>query len=158
MKLLLGGAVLLGCGLLMHLVEPVATLDCRRAPGAPPACTVTRRLFGAVTIERQDVPAAAALATEDARLGRADPDAVTCTHLAVLDPEGDATPFACVGDPAAVERARGFFAAGATERGLHLRHSEGLVVAASAALAAAGVGALLAGCYTLLRSRRMPER
>jgi len=158
MKLLLAGAALVACGLVMHLTEPVSTLDCRRAAGAPPACTVTRGLFGAVAFARQDVPAAAALAAEDARLGRANPDAVTCTELAVLDAEGDATPFACVGDRAAVDRARRFFAAGSAEGALHLRHSEPVVVAASAALAAAGVMTLLAGCYTLLRPRRIPAR
>jgi len=60
MKLLLAGAALVACGLVMHLTEPVSTLDCRRAAGAPPACTVTRGLFGAVAFARQDVPAAAA--------------------------------------------------------------------------------------------------
>lgn len=158
MKLLLAGAALVGCGLLLHLIEPVSTLDCRRGAAGAPACAITRALFGAVVIEREDVPAVSALAAEDARLGRADPDAVTCTALAVLDAEGDATPFACVRDAAAVDRARRFFALGSAEGALHLRHSEGLVVAVSAVFAAAGVVAFLAGCYTSLRPRRMPER
>src|SRR5688572_30062674 len=157
MKLLLAGMALAGCGLLLHLIEPVSTLECRRAAAGPPFCAITRGFFGAVAYERQEVNAAAALAAEDARLGRADPDAVTCTALSVLDGEGDATPFACVRDAAEVDRARRFFAAGSAEGALRIRHSQPVVVAVSAAFAAAGLVALLAGCYTLLRPRRSPE-
>ena len=158
MRMLAGGAALVGCGLLLHLVEPVATLECRRAVPGPAECRIARGFFGLVALARDDVAGAAALAAEEARLGRADPDAVTCTSLTLLDAEGDATPFACVADRAAVARARSFFAPGSTGGELRVRHSEPVVVAAGAALVAAGVGALLAGCYTLWRSRRMPER
>ena len=157
MKLLLAGAALIGGGLLFHLIEPVSTLDCRRAGDAAPACAITRGLFGA-DYARADVPAVAALAAEDARLGRADPAAVTCSSLALLDAEGDATPFACVRDAEAVERARRFFAAGSAEDALRVRHSEPVVVAVSAAFAVAGVVALLAGCYISLRPRRQAGR
>jgi hypothetical protein len=134
----------------------VAVLECRRASPGPAACRIARGFYGLVPFAREDVAGAAALAAEEARLGRADPDAVTCTALAVLDGEGDATPFACVRDSRAVDRARAFFAAGSPQRELRVRHSERAVTLTSAAFALAGLAVAAAGALSSIRRRRSP--
>ena len=154
MRTLAAGAALVGCGLLLHLIEPVATLECRRAAPGPAQCRIARGFYGIVPFSATDVGSAAALAAEEARLGRADPDAVTCTSLTLLDAVGDATPFACVRDARAVDRARAFFAAGSPERELRVRHSERAVVAASAAFTLAGLATAAAGALSSIRHRR----
>ena len=154
MRTAAAGVALVGCGLLLHLVEPVATLGCRRAAPGPAECRIARGFYGLVPFAAADVPQAAALAAEQARLGRADPDAVTCTALALLDAEGDATPFACVRDARAVARARAFFAAGSADRELRVRHSERAVVAVSAAFTLAGLAVAAAGAFKSIRERR----
>jgi hypothetical protein len=154
MRMLAAGAALVACGMLLHLIEPVATLECRRAAPGPAQCRIARGFYGLVPFAVADVPQAAALAAEEARLGRADPDAVTCTSLALLDGEGDATPFACVRDPRAAARARAFFAAGSPERELRVRHAERAVVAVSAAFALAGLAVAAAGAAQAIRRRR----
>ena len=154
--MVLAGAALMGAGLLLHLIEPVSEMECRRRGAGPAECLIRRGFFGVLPYERAEIPSAATLTADDARLGRADPDAVTCTSLAVLDAQGDATPFACVKDAAAVDRARRFFAAGSADPELRIRHSERLVLGISGAFVTAGVLALVAGCYTLLRPRRTP--
>ena len=154
MRWLAAGAALVVCGLLLHLIEPVATLECRRAVPGPAQCRISRGFFGLVAYERTEMPAAAALAAEDARLGRADPDAVTCTALSVMNAEGDEAEFACVRDARAVARARSFFASGSSDRELRLRHFERAVVAVSAAFAIAGILVALAGGLRSIPSRR----
>ena len=154
MRMLAAGVALVGCGLLLPLIEPVAVLDCRRAAPGPAECRIARGFYGLVPFAAGDVAGAAALAAEEARLGRADPDAVTCTSLALLDGEGDATPFACVRDARAVARARAFFAAGSADRELRVRHSERAVVAVSSAFTLAGLGVAAAGAFRSIRNRR----
>ena len=151
MKKLVGGAALVGCGLLLHLIEPVSTLECRRDAPGPAACSIARSFYGAIPWERAGI-AAAAVAADDERLGRADPEAVTCTALTLLDAQGDSEPFACLRDAAAVARARAYFAPGSADRELRLRHSEGLVLAVSGAFTIAG--ALLLTTTLFRRSRR----
>ncbi len=150
MKRLVAGAALVGCGLLLHLIEPVSALDCRRDAPGPAACTISRSFYGAIPWERTGI-AAAAVAADDERLGRADPEAVTCTGVTLLDTQGDSAPFACLRDAAAVARARAYFAVGSADRELRLRHSEGLVLAVSGAFTIAG--ALLLATAPFRRSR-----
>jgi hypothetical protein len=145
---LMAGAGLVGGGLLLHLLEPVSTLECRRRAPGPADCRIERSFYGAVPYERTRIPAAGALATDDERLGRADPEAVSCTALAVLDGAGDTFAFACMRDAAGIERARRYFAPGSPDHELRLRHSERLVLAVSGAFVAAGVVLALTGWYT----------
>jgi hypothetical protein len=157
MRTLAAGAGLVAGGLLLHLIEPVATLECRRRAPGTAECRIARGFYGVIPFSGAEVPAAAALAAEEARLGRADPDAVTCTSFALLDPVGDATPFACVKDPRAVEEARAFFAPGSAQGELRVRHSQGAIVAASAAFTLAGLALAVAGAVQSIRRRR-PSR
>ena len=155
MRWLMVGAGLVGAGLLLHLLEPVSVLQCRRDAPGPAACRISRSFYGVVPYERTEIAGAAALAADDERLGRADPQAVSCTALAVLDGQGDSTAFACLRDAEEVDRARRFFAPRSTDRELRIRHAERLVLATSGAFTIAGVLVLAAAA---LRARSTGAR
>jgi hypothetical protein len=138
MRRVLAGGVLVGCGLALHLVEPVSALECRRDVPGPARCTIAQSFFGIVPYGRASVQAAA-LVVEARRLGRVDPEAVSCTALSLMDGAGETTDYACVKDAAAVAAAQRFFAEGSTERALDVRQSETLVLAVSGALVLAGL-------------------
>lgn len=137
------GIVLIASGLALHLIEPVSTLECARATPGPAQCTIRRAFFHVVPYQWTRLPAVAALVAEPERLGTADPQAVTCTSLSLMDGEGDATRFACLRDGDAVARAQRYFADGSGERDLRLAYSERLVLAVSGAFTLAGLLALL---------------
>jgi len=136
---LLAGAVVTAFGLALHLIEPVSTVECARNAPGPAACTLRRTFFHAIPYERTDLASVAALVAEPERMSKADPQAVTCTALSLMDGEGDATPFACLKDADAVGRAQRFFADASSERALRLGYSEPLVVAVSGAFTLAGL-------------------
>jgi hypothetical protein len=71
----MAGGILVGGGLLLHLVDPVARLECARASPGPAQCTVTRRWFGVLPYVRERV-SAAALAAEPRKSSRVDPEKV----------------------------------------------------------------------------------
>jgi hypothetical protein len=137
------GGVLIACGLALHLIEPVSRLECAREAPGPAACTIRRTFFHVLPYESETLPSVAALVAEPRRLGKTDPQAVTCTAVALMDSAGDATDFACLRDADAVARAQRFFADGATERALHVHYQERLVLAVSGAVMLAGVLTLL---------------
>ena len=144
-KTLVGG-VLVAFGLALHLLEPVSRLECVRETPGPAECTVRRTLFHVLPYETTKMPAVAALVAEPRRLGKVDPQAVSCTALSLMDGAGDETDFACLRDADAVARAQSFFADGSTERALHVHYSERLVVVVSGGFTLAGLLArLLAG-------------
>jgi hypothetical protein len=137
------GGVLIASGLALHLIEPVSRLACARDAPGPAQCTIRRTFFHVLPYEITTMPSVAALVAEPRRLGKVDPQAVTCTALSLMDGAGDATDFACLRDAEAVARAQAFFADGSTERALHVHYSERLVLAVSG-------GFTLAGLLTLL--------
>lgn len=145
--------MLLAFGLALHLIEPVSRLECvREAPG-PAECTVRRTFFHVLPYQITKLPAVAALVAEPRRLGKVDPQAVTCTAVSLMDGAGDATEFACLRDAEAVGRAQRFFADGSTERALHLHYWERLVLAVSGGFTLAGLLVLL---WAGAGSRRSP--
>jgi hypothetical protein len=95
----------------------------------------------------------AALVAEPRRLGKVDPEAVTCTALALMDGAGDETDFSCLRDAEAVGRAQRFFADGSSERALHVHYSERLVLAVSGGFMLAGILVL----STAFRRTRLEE-
>lgn len=137
------GGVLIAFGLALHLIEPVSRLECSRETPGPAECTIRRTFFHVLPYETTKLPSVAALVAEPARLGKVDPQAVTCTSLSLMDGEGDATRFACLEDAEAVGRAQRFFADGSNERALHVHYSERLVLAVSGGFTLAGLLALL---------------
>jgi hypothetical protein len=144
-KPLVVGGVLIAFGLALHLIEPVARLECtREAPGSA-ACTIRRTLFHVLPYETTTLPSVAALVAEPRRLGKVDPEAVTCTALSLMDGAGDETEFACLRDAEAVARAQRYFADGSNERALHVHYSERLVLAVSGGFTLAGLVMLLWG-------------
>ena len=149
MRTILAGAAVAGCGLALHLVEPVSRLACARATPGPAECTIARSFYGFVPYERTTVQAAA-LVAEPRRLGRVDPEAVSCTSLALMDGAGETTEFACVKNADAVARAQRFFADGSGERELGIRHGENLVTWISGVLVAGGI---LLGAFGARRRR-----
>jgi len=148
------GVVLIAAGVALHFIEPVSTLQCARTVAGPAPCTIRRTFFHFVPYQATRLPAVAALVAEPERLGRADPQAVTCTALSLMDGEGDATRFACVTDADAVSRAQRFFADGSADRDLRIGYSERLVVAVSSAFTLAGLIALLWAAADRRRGRR----
>lgn len=152
------GAVLIVSGLALHLIEPVSTLECARQAPGPAPCTIRRTFFHVVPYESTKLPAVAALVAEPERLGKADPQAVTCTSLSLMDGEGDAARFACLTDGEAVGRAQRFFADGSSDRELRLAYSERLVIAVSGAFMLAGLLALLWAAAGLRPSPAHPLR
>lgn len=148
------GGVLVTAGVALHFLEPVSALECARAAPGPAACTIRRSLFHVVPYQSARLPAVAALIAEPERLGKVDPQAVTCTSLSLMDGDGDATRFVCLPDAESVARAQRFFADGSTERGLRLSYSEPLVLAVSGAFTLAGLVALLWGAAFRRRSDR----
>ena len=145
------GLVLIAAGVALHFIEPVSTLECARAVPGPAQCTIRRSLFHVVPYQSTRLPAVAALVAEPERLGKADPQALTCTSLSLMDGDGEATRFACLPDAGAVARAQDFFAFDAAERELRLVYSEGLVLAVSGAFMLAGVLVLLWAAIANLR-------
>jgi hypothetical protein len=139
----LAGGVIIACGLALHLIEPVSTLECSRGAPGPAACTIRRTFFHVLPYATTQVPAAAALIVEPERLGRTDPQAVTCTSLSLMDGQGDATPFACIHDTEALGRVQRFFADGSGEAALGVAYAEPLVLAVSGAVTLAGLLLLL---------------
>ena len=137
------GGVLIACGLALHLIEPVSRLECAREVPGPAACTIRRTFFHVLPYQAETLPSVAALVAEPRRLGKTDLQAVTCTAVALMDGDGDATDFACLRDTDAVARAQRFFADGATGRALHVHYQERLVLAVSGAFTLAGVLTLL---------------
>lgn len=137
------GAVLIAFGLALHTIEPVSRLECAREAPGPAACTIRRTFFHVLPYQTTMLPSVAALVVEPERLGKVDPQAVTCTSLSLMDGEGDATRFACLPDAVAVGRAQRFFADGSNERALHVHYSERLVLAVSGGFTLAGLLALL---------------
>ena len=136
---LLAGAVVTAFGLALHLIEPVSTVECARNAPGPAACTLRRTFFHAIPYERTDLASVAALVAEPERMSKADPQAVTCTALSLMNGEGDATPFACLKDADAVARAQRFFADASGERELRLGYSEPLVLGVSGGVTLAGL-------------------
>lgn len=135
--------MLIAFGLALHLIEPVSRLECvREAPG-PAQCTIRRTFFHVLPYETTKLPSVAALVTEPRHAGKVDPQAVTCTALALMDGDGDATEFACLRDPEPVGRAQRFFADGSYERALHVHYAERLVLAVSGGFTLAGLVTLL---------------
>ena len=151
---LVAGAVLVAGGVALHLIEPVSSLVCAREAPGPARCAIRRSFFGVVPWQVKDLPAIAALVAEPERQSAADPMAVTCTSLSLMDGDGDATRFACVKDGEAVARAQRFFADASTERELRVSYSERIVLAASGGFILAGALALLAAA----RRRPPPPR
>jgi hypothetical protein len=135
----LAGGVLIACGLALHLIEPVSILECSRPGPGPAACTIRRTFFHVLPYATTQVPGAAALVVEPERLGRADPQAVTCTSLSLMDDQGDATPFACLKDTEALGRVQRFFDHGSGESALRVACFEPLVLAVSGAVTLAGL-------------------
>jgi hypothetical protein len=148
------GGVLLAAGVALHFLEPVSTLECARASPGPASCTIRRSLFHVVPYQSARMPSVAALVAEPERLGKVDPQAVTCTSLSLMDGDGDATRFVCLPDAESVARAQRFFADGSTERDLRLSYSEPLVLAVSGAFMLAGVLVLLWAAARRRRSAR----
>lgn len=137
------GLVLIVFGLALHLMEPVSRLDCAREAPGPAACRLRRTFFHVLPVGTTALPAVAALVAEPRRLGTADPQAVTCTALSLMDGAGDETEFACLRDSEAVGRAQRFFAEGSRERALHVHYSERLVLAVSGGFTLAGALVIL---------------
>ena len=137
------GGVLIAFGLALHLIEPVSRLECARETPGPAECTVRRTFFHVLPYETTKLPSVAALVAEPERLGKVDPQAVTCTSLSLMDGDGDATRFACLPDAESVARAQRFFADGSNERALRVLYSERLVVAVSGGVTLAGLMMLL---------------
>lgn len=137
------GGVLIAFGLALHLIEPVSRLECARESPGPAQCTVRRTFFHILPYETTTLPSVAALVAEPRRLGKVDPQAVTCTALSLMDGAGDVTEFACLRDAEAVGRAQRFFADGSSERALHVDYWERLVLAASGGFTLAGALMLL---------------
>jgi hypothetical protein len=142
-KPLVVGGVLIAFGLALHLIEPVSRLECAREAPGPAACTIQRTFFHVLPYETTTLPSVAALVAEPRRLGKVDPEAVTCTALSLMDDAGDATEFSCLRDAEAVGRAQRFFADGSSERALHVHYSERLVLAVSGGFTLAGLVTLL---------------
>ena len=137
------GGVLIAFGLALHWIEPVSRLECARETPGPAECTIRRTFFDVLPYQTTKLPAVAALVAEPRRLGKVDPQAVTCTAVSLMDGAGDETEFACLRDAEAVARAQRFFADGSVERALHLLYWERLVVAVSGGFTLAGVLVLL---------------
>ncbi len=147
------GGVLIAFGLALHLIEPVSRLECAREAPGPAECTVRKTFFHVLPYETTKLPSVAALVAEPERLGKVDPQAVTCTSLSLMNGEGDATRFACLRNAEAVGRAQRFFADGSNERALRLHYSERLVLVVSGGFTLSGLLVLLwAGA-----DRRHPE-
>ena len=156
-KPLVAGGVLIAFGLALHLIEPVSRLECARQAPGPAECTIRRTFFHVVPYETTTLPAVAALVAEPRRLGKVDPEAVTCTALALMDGAGDETDFACLRDADAVASAQRFFADGSSERALHLHYSERLVLVASGGFMLAGLLVLLGAGARRRRSAAPPR-
>jgi hypothetical protein len=152
-KPLVVGGVLIAFGLALHLIEPVSRLECARQAPGPAACIIRRTFFHVLPYETTALPTVAALVVEPRRLGKADPEAVTCTALALMDGAGDETEFSCLRDADAVARAQRFFAEGSSERALHVHYSERLVLGVSGAFTLAG---LLVPLGAAARRRKPP--
>jgi hypothetical protein len=151
------GGVLIASGLALHLIEPVSRLECARDAPGPARCTIRRTFFHVLPYETTTMPSVAALVAEPRRLGKVDPQAVTCTALSLMDGAGDATDFACLRDAEAIARAQAFFADGSTERALHLHYWERLVLAVSGAFTLAGLLVLLWAVAGRRRSPALPR-
>jgi hypothetical protein len=147
----------MACGLALHAIEPVSKLECARGAPGPAECTVRRTFFHVLPYGTTKLPRVAALVAEPERLGKVDPQAVTCTSLSLMDGEGDAMRFACLRDAEAVGRAQRFFADGANERTLHLHHSEPLVLAVSGGITLAGLLVALLGVAGRRRADSPPR-
>jgi hypothetical protein len=156
-KPIVAGAVLIAGGLALHLIEPVSRLECARGAPGPAQCTIRRTFFHVLPYESTTLPAVAALVAEPRRLGKVDPQAVTCTALSLMDGAGDETEFACLRDTGAVARAQRFFLDGSTERALHLHYSERLVLAVSGGFMLTGLLVLLWGVAGRRRSPAPPH-